>query len=337
MKNKRLVGLVGSICLVLVLVVLPFMAPCSAATPASGVLPKVLKLGTSAPGGSFYIIASAIGKLLQDKLGITVIVTPSAGSMDNLNLMNKDEIDMAIIAANTAGPAYAGEAWRVPRPYKKMRTVMGLFSDVAVFHALASSGMTKFTDLKGKRVGCGSGASTWAPLFTPVFKAAGMTPGKDVTLVYSGFQDMYNELGDGTLAACVDTAQGGRVPFPQVAQLASRKPLVNLTFSAKTIDATVAHFTCYSKATLDIKGIPGLEKPMPSFDIGGPQVYVRADMSDAAVYTITKTLYENLGSLAKAASYFGLVTKHSAVQNVGVPFHPGAIKFWKEIGNWSGS
>jgi len=84
------------------------------------------------------------------------------------------------------------------------------------------------------------------------------------------------------------------------------------------------------------KNTPTFTKDIESIDIGGPHLYVRSDADTGLVYEVTKLLHQNLDNLADEVRYFKYAQANPAVltKDIDVPFHPGAVRYWKEAGLW---
>lgn len=296
-------------------------------------LPDSINIGSGTVGGGFYVQAGAIATVLEKALKIPVTAQPTGGSRENVRLLDSKEIQLALIAANNAYPAYRGEGG-YGKKYTILAPLLYLYPNPGVFVALRGSGIRSVRDLKGKRVGWPS--RTWdETVIKPMLAPAGVNIKKDVTVVYASMQDLYTQLGDGSVDAVVGNVSAGKYPLPAMSQLMVRRPLEFIPFGRSVVHKIVAE-TPYMSAFVLKRGVAGLTHNFLSVDIGGPCLYVRRDLSEQAAYTITKVVYENLKQLALRNKIFSyaLDNPRVLVTKSGVPYHPGAVKFWKEVGLW---
>ena len=216
-----------------------------------------------------------------------------------------------------------------------MRLLGYLWYHPTLFMAVKDRGLNSIKDLKGKRIGVGVGPVTWDHITGPMIEAHGIDYRKDVRRVYAGFSAMANQVRDGLLDALI--AVPGQ---PAVTELATARDIVYLSWDPKAVDRLAKEVPYFTKMT-----IPSGEMPRGSFegdhyltlDLGGPYLVVRPDMSETDAYLITKTIFGNVPKLARDFVRLRTIAKEPqlSVQPLGdIPFHPGAIQYWKEAGLW---
>lgn len=335
----------GCVLAILLVIGLGLVTCASAQTPGptakqtKGSLPSSLSIGTASVGGAYYILGTALASLLEKKLGIPVPASPGEGSAENIRLLDRKEVDMGIVAMNTAYPAFRGmQKWK---EMTFLRALVGIYEHPSPFITLAKTGVKDFADLKGKRIGAGSGKATWEPITKAIFECEGI-PWDKVDAVYAGADDLASQLTDGLITAMNSfTFAAGTMPIPAVrALIETRKDVVFVKNDVEKIKH-IADYGPWMNPTVIPVGAPGVTKEnwpngFPCVDIGGPAIMVRADMDEALAYLLTKNICENLGQLSEMTNYFEPAYKNpeNLVKARGVPFHPGAIKYLKEAGLW---
>lgn len=325
MKSPRLKTLVAA-------VAVTAMAWASGPQRASAAeMPSSLEIGGASIGGAFYVVAGGVAKLLEEKLKIPVTAAVTEGSRENVRLIDRKQIFMGVIASNNSYPAYHGVlTFKKKHP---LALAMGLYPNAFSLHSLPSSPINSFEELKGKRVGVGTGR-TWDAFMVPLLKAHGLTYKKDFTPVYAGLSDLYTQLGDGIIVA-LPTMVSGLSPVPAAIRLHAEKGAHYLGPTKEAVDSVVKQFPYMSRVTIP-KGTPTYDQAIDTLDIGGPLLTVRQDADEQLVYQVIKLLHQNLDQLAADVRYFQYAKQNPAVltTQIGVPYHPGAVRYWKEAGLW---
>jgi len=307
-------------------------APAFSAGDIKG-MPKSIQIGSGSMGGGFYLHAGIISSVLEKELKIPISAQTTSGSRENIRLLDRKKMALALISANNGYPANRAEGG-YKKKYDILAPLIYLYPNFGFFMSLEGSGIRSFKDLKGKRVGWPS--RTWdATIVVPWLKAHGMDVKKDIKAVYAGFNDLYTQLGDGSLDAAIGIANSGKYPLPAISNLMSKKKLRFISFgkdAIKKIDKALP----YMQIVKIPKGRFGLQEDFICLDIGGPHLYARRDLSEEAAYAITKLIHKNLNQLVERHKAFRYISENpdKMTTDIGVPFHPGAVKYWKEAGLW---
>jgi TRAP transporter TAXI family solute receptor len=324
MKNPGLKGLLAG-------VVVAAMAWASGPQSATAQkLPAGMEVGGASIGGGFYVMAGGIAKLLEGELKIPVTAAVTEGSRENIRLLDRNQVFMAIISSSNGYPGYHGiMGFKKKHP---IAPIFGLYPHSFAYMTLPNSPVRKFADLKGKRVGVGSGR-TWDAFMKPLYKAHGLTY-KDIKPVYAGMSDLYTQLGDGIIAATPGIV-AGLSPIPGALRLHAEKGAAYFGPEPEAVEKVLKELPYMARIRIT-KGTPTFDKDIDTVDIGGPHVYVRADADAELVYKVTKLLHKNLDNLAGEVRYFKYAQANPAVltKDINVPFHPGAMRYWKEAGLW---
>ena len=296
------------------------------------------EIGGGSVGGIYYVTANAFADVLSKKLGMNIPFTASAtkGSGQNIGLLDLDRIEAATVSANGLYTAWEGME-PYDKKYRTIRLVMRVFPNPSVFFALAKSNITKISQLKGKRVGCGSGVRTWAPVTKPILEAHGMDYDKDIKKVFGGFTDLCNQVRDGLISGSIGNVSAGVTLMPALAALAAERKLAWLEWDPKVIESLPAKLPYYSKAIVSASALPGRKTNYTTLDIGTQNIVVRDDLPEELVYKITKALHESFPELAKSMKILRhAVSNPKFVTNkLGtVQFHPGSVRYWKDVGLW---
>ena len=296
-------------------------------------------LATASTGGTFYPVGVALSTLvkvkLQPKQKIAMSAINSAGSGENVKLLRDNETQFAILQGLYGNYAWKGEGpVESAGPQKELRSVTMLWQNVEQFAVLSSEVKTgtigDMATLKGKHMALGKKNSGTLGSNTHLLKNLGVDPAKDYDLVYVGYGPSADALQNGQVVG-MSTPSG--VPTGAVtraiAAMGDKITVLNFTDEQmKKADGGLGLWTryvipagTYPGQTADIKTIA-----QPNF------LAVRADVDEDAVYQITKTIYENLPFLQAIHKATKAMSKDKAIVGLPVPLHPGAAKYYREIG-----
>ena len=296
-----------------------------AATTSAFAQPKTMTLGTAAAGGTYVVYGEVLADVLTDKAGLKVTAQKTQGPPQNVILVDEKKIGLGMTTMGVALQALQGSgAWTKGKKFKNIRALFPMYDTPMQCVALKKSGITGFRQLEGKTVGTGPKAGTAGTYYPLIFDALGMK-----TMVRNGpGEDMANQVGDGILDAfCF----GAGTPVPAFSQLDRDKEVVFFTWpsdDAATIRREFPEFTdslitkgMYKQQTADQKTI-GLYN----------FAFAHKDMTDDQAYLITKTVLENNARLVKGHPAARETIAANATRNAFLPFHPGAVRYYKEKG-----
>lgn len=297
---------------------------------------KKFEIGGGALGGAFYIIAGTFAGHVESKLGIPSVASVTEGVAENLRLIDNGSMEAGIGSSNALYLAWNGEDI-YEKEYKDLRLIMGIYPLPQVWIALKDSGMTSLMDLKGKRVGVGVGPATWDPVSRPVFEAHGFDYEKDITRVYGGFEDLHTQLGDGMLDAIITSTSGDKHLLPATVELMASRELIGLEYDQPSVDKLVEEVPYYSRFELTPGLVPGWDDE-PYQNVSQATVYLFAgkNLPDDKVYEIVEAIYANLQEAAEEVPYLEYTAENPEIlcEQFIIPYHDGAVKFWKEQGLW---
>jgi len=290
-----------------------------------------LVIGTGGTGGVFYPYGSGLARILQEKMPNTQATGEvTGGSVDNMKLLKKGDAD---IAMSTVDSAYeAAEGISVYKDVGKIPacTIATLYTSFVHIVSLEESGIAKVEDMKGKRISVGSAGSSTEVAADRVLEAAGLDGKKDIKREALSVAESVNAMKDKKLDAFFWI---GGLPTAAVTDLVNTPGLkVKFIDGAQYVDKIVAKYgPLYSKFALP-KGIyKGIDQDVPGMGIGNV-LLVNEDMNEQLAYNITKTIFDNLPEVQKVHAEAKGLSLQSAVVGSSLPYHPGAIKFYKEKG-----
>lgn len=137
-------------------------------------------------------------------------------------------------------------------------------------------------------------------------------------------------LADGKADAAF---MGGAIPIPAVVQLCSSQDVVFLPF-APNVAETLAKWPFYFPVTIPADAYSDLDSDLTGINVGNMQLITHADVDEDLVYEFTRILYEHRQDVADKHPAGKALNPRNAPRDTGTPFHPGAIRFYREIGIW---
>lgn len=300
---------------------------------------KNFLLATASTGGTYYPVGVALSTLtkvkLQPKEKIGMSAINSAGSGENVKLLRDNEAQFAILQGLYGYYAWNGKGpLKQDGPQKELRSVSMLWQNVEHFTILSSKAKTgtiaDMVGLKGERVSLGKKNSGTIGSNTVILTNLGADIEKDYDLIHVGYGPSADALQNGQIAG-MGTPAG--VPASAVtralASMGDKLTLLSFTEEqTKTADGGLGLWTPYE---IPADAYPGLKNAVTT--IAQPNfLAVRSDIDEETVYLITKTIYENLPFLNAIHKATKAMSKDKALAGLPMPLHPGALKYYKEIG-----
>ncbi|MFH1757116.1 MAG: TAXI family TRAP transporter solute-binding subunit [Pseudomonadota bacterium] len=224
--------------------------------------------------------------------------------------------------------------------YDPSRALFAINSGWCNYAVRADSGINEIADLKNKRVHLGNPGGFGGIMTKGVFKGHGLDIDKgDYKGIYLATSQAMDQLRD--KAGLDDALVWGGIPQPLIEQLASQIPVRLLSmnkegFSKFQKEFPVGPYT--PMITLSPQKIKEAYKgkvvnTQPVYTWGIPlMLVVRKEMDEKLVYNIVKTFWEHLEEVKSVSKQLEGMTLKESVQNLSAPLHPGALKYYKEIG-----
>jgi TRAP transporter TAXI family solute receptor len=290
-----------------------------------------LSIATGGTGGVYYPIGGALANLLSKYVpGMQATAEVTGGSVDNLKLIATGKPYIAFSMADAGQDAYRGEdkfkGTKVP-----LRTLMILYPNRMHVVTIEGTGVTKMSDLKGRRVSTGSPGSATEVMAFRVIEAAGLDKDKDMTRERLGVAESVNAIKDRKIDAFFWV---GGLPTAAVTDLANTPGI-----KIKMIDHASAVAAMNKKyGQLYVEDV--IPKAMyRGMDADNKQATVwnilvsNENLSDKTAYNIVKTIFDHKADLVavhKESENFMLENQKDSASPI--PFHPGAVKYFAERG-----
>ena len=295
---------------------------------------QIRVLAADPQGSIFYAGSVAIGKLLDDKLKMQVRVQPMAGSSTYIPLLDRGETDFGLTNVDDAMSAFKGVgSFRQANP--NIRLIAAVFQLNFGILVPNNSPIKTISDLKGKTMPWGYNAQVTGRVLQQAALASEGVTMDDVRPVptqslFSGV-DMLGEGKVEAAALAIGTAQVQRANV----SLASHGGVRFLSV-ASTPEAIKRIQKFLPARTVTVEPAPhavGIVAPTTVIEYS---VFfsTHTKMPDDVVYSIAKAIHGGKDDMIRSHPVFHSFRPSSMTEEIGVPWHPGAIKYYKEIGQW---
>jgi uncharacterized protein len=294
-------------------------------------------LNTASTGGTYHPVGTAISTLTKVKLlpkqKFSLTAVNSAGSGANVQALGAGTADFAILQGLFGSYAKTGTG-PVSEPQKNLRSVSMLWQNVEHFivpTSMVKTGtMADFLAAKGKPAGMGKQNSGTIGSNKVLLSGLGVDMDKDFELMYAGYGPTGAALANGQITVA---GMPGGAPVGAVTQLmaANSGKFTILDVTSDDLAKMDGGRMLWVPYTLKAGTYPGQTKDVQT--IAQPNFLGVNDSVDAEhVYQLTKTMYENLAFLQAIHPATKAMTVEKALAGLPVPLHPGAQRYYEEVG-----
>ena len=291
---------------------------------------KQLSIATGGTGGIYYPLAGGFGSIIAKEIpGITATAEVTGGSIDNMKLVAAGNADVAFTQVDTAVDAINGND-KFPKKLP-IKALVVMYVNLMQVVTVEGNGITKFEDLKGKRVSTGSPGSGTEIFAFRVIEAAGLDKDKDMSRERLSAAESANALKDKKIDAFMFVAG---VPTSAITDVAASPGLKMLLIDHDhTVPKMVAKYgPAYSTGLIPKGSYPNQDKDNKVAAVWNIMA-VRDDFPEDLAYKLTKIMLEkreDLGKVHKEA--LNIKVENQKSQNAGIPWHPAALKYFAEKG-----
>jgi TRAP transporter TAXI family solute receptor len=258
---------------------------------------------------------------------MNVTAQATGASVENVRLMNKDEVELALVQSDTIDFAFnAKEAFK--EKLTKMAGIAVLYPEVIHVVVRGDLDINSFAGLKGKKIGVGAPGSGTEANFRQLMEVFGLGKG-DVNTQYLSFAESADQFKDGRIDAFMVT---GGVPTSAIMDVATQRSIKILPIEDAKISALTGKYPFLSVATIPANAYRGVTAPVKTVAVNAVLIGHPSKLKEQVVYNLTKTLFENQAELASAHAKGKELKLETATKGISIPFHPGAAKYFKEKG-----
>jgi len=283
---------------------------------------------TGPQGGSWIPLGGALkGMWEKDIPGLKITQTPGAG-IANVRGVDEGKAQIGLSNSNTAVLGIQGE-----KPYPKKVTnvcqLANLYPQYFQVVALADAKVNSYADLKGKALVTQPKGNTAELLTEQILKLNGLSyQSLSKANFQAGYTDAVSMMKDGHVQVFT---LGTTAPASAVMDLASARDVKLVPVDDKTFAGVKAANPGHNKLIIKAGTYPKQDKDVPVIGYS-THVVVACNLPEDVVYKMVKTMAANVDSMAAVVKPIGGSTPKDMALDIGVPFHKGAAKFYKEVG-----
>jgi uncharacterized protein len=292
-------------------------------------------IGTGGITGVYYPTGGAIAKMVNQKrkeYGIRATVESTGGSVFNINAVLSGDLDFGICQSDRQYQAVHGMAeWKDKGPQKNLRAVFSIHPESVTLVAADDAGIKTVADLKGKHVNIGNPGSGQRQNSIDALTAAGLDYEKDIEAESVKAAEAPGLLQDGRIDAFFYTVGHPSGAIKEATAGARKVHFVPV--AGPGLDKMIKEKPYYAKSFIPVKLYPNAtnKEDVPTFGVKATFV-TSAKEPDKVVYAIVKEVFDNFDTFKKLHPAYQVLTKESMLEGLSAPMHPGAVKYFKEVG-----
>ncbi|WLD59313.1 TAXI family TRAP transporter solute-binding subunit [Salinispirillum sp. LH 10-3-1] len=286
-----------------------------------------LSIATGGTGGVYYPIGGGLAELIGQHIpGYSGAVEVTGASVENMGLIHREDSDLAIALADTVFQAYNGTGRFDGRPLDVV-ALASIYPNAVQIVTLANSGITSLDDLRGKRVSVGAPGSGTELNARALLESNGLSY-DDMSVQRLNFNETADALRDGDIDAGFWSVGP---PTSSILSLATQRDIRLVSLTTTQIRNAQSVEPVFAPYVLRAGLYEGVTSPTQSVSI--PNVLtVNPAMSEELAYQLTKLLFEEVEYLRAIHPAANDTTVEFSLTSTPIPMHPGALRYYEEIG-----
>lgn len=287
-----------------------------------------LSIATGGTGGVYFPMGGGLAEIINAQVdGYSATAEVTGASVENMGLIATGDADLALALADTVQQAYSGTGRFEGQQLPMVRGLASMYANMIHIVALEGSGITSLADLRGKRVSIGAPGSGTEVNAGAILAANGITY-DDIDEQRLNFNETADALANGDIDAGFWSVGA---PTSSILNLATTNGVTLIALSDAEMAAARAADPAFAVTTLPGGTYPGVDADLQV--LGVPNVLVvSSEMSDDLAYAITSAMFENIADLIAVHPAANETTVPFTMTATPIPLHPGAIRYYTEIG-----
>ena len=287
-----------------------------------------LSIATGGTGGVYYPMGGGLAEIINTHVeGYSATAEVTGASVENMGLIATGDADLALALADTVAQAYSGTGRFEGQQLPMVRGLASMYSNMVHIVALEGSGIASLEDLRGKRVSIGAPGSGTEVNTAAILEANGITY-DDIEEQRLNFNETADALSNGDIDAGFWSVGA---PTSSILNLATTQDIVIIALTEEQLAAAMGADPTFAVTTLAGGTYNGVDEDIAV--LGIPNVLtVSSEMPDDLAYAITSAMFENIAELQAVHPAANQTTVELTLGATPVPLHPGAIRYFEEIG-----
>ena len=294
---------------------------------------QFISIGTGGVTGVYYPTGGAICRLVnkgRKEHGIRCSAESTGGSVYNINTVRAGELEFGVAQSDWQYHAYHGTSkFEDQGAFEGLRAVFSVHPEPFTLLTRGDTGITKFEDLKGKKVNVGNPGSGQRATMEVVMASYGMEMSDFALAAELKGAEMAQALCDGKIDAMIYTVGH---PAAAITEATNTCDVKLVSVDGDPVKKLVADNDYYRMATVPGGMYKGNDADVTTFGVGATFI-TSADVPDDVVYVVVKAVFDNFDDFKKLHPAFANLKEAEMIKDgLSAPLHPGAIKYYKERG-----
>ncbi|GEN24844.1 C4-dicarboxylate ABC transporter substrate-binding protein [Halomonas cupida] len=294
----------------------------------AAVAQQQLSIATGGTGGTYYPYGGGLAELIKNHIdGYDAVAEVTGASVENMGLVWRGDSDLALALADTVYQGYTGTGDFEGRELENIRAIASIYPNAVQIVTMADSGIDSLDDLAGKVVSVGAPGSGTELNARAILEANGLT--------YDDFDARrlnFNETADALRDGDIDVGFWSvGPPTSSILNLATTSDVRLIGLSEEEMQKALEAEPVFAPYELRADLYEGMDAAVQT--LGIPNVLIASsEMDEETAYQITRTLFEQTDELIAIHPAANDTTVEFSVNSTPIPFHPGALRYYEEVG-----
>ena len=306
----------------------PAPAPAPEQPKATPKETQYINIATGGTAGTYFPLGGAFAEIWNNTIeGVNVTSQSTGASVANINLLYDGKIEIAMVQNDIAWYSNNGVEMFDGEKFEDLRGLTTLHNE-PIQLVTTDPKIKGIQDLKGKRVSVGAIGSGNEANARQILTAAGIDIEKDIKPMYLPYSETISGMKDNQIDVAIFTTG---MPNSGIQELALQRDVILVPVEKELRDKLKAEYSFFTDLVAPANTYKGQTEAVDGITVKA-LLAVKADMSDELAYELTKQIYENHERVVAAHALGKTITPENAIQGMSIPLHPGAEKYFKEIG-----
>lgn len=305
----------------------------AASEPTPQIQLDAIKISATGVGSPLHTLAVGIGDIITKNTAISASVVSTGGADAAVRQLRDQRAEFSVTNNDPAIQALMGNLQFADEGKAPVRLIGQGQTTLRTIVVRADAGIKEVPDLKGNPfAGKRPSEVTIERFGNAVLNAYGINPGEVKFVETADVAQCTQAIQQGSVKAAIIP---GGVPAASIMNLAQALDVILISIDDPDKQAAILNEMgpAFKWETIPAGTYKGQEDPVTT--ISESVVFItREDVPEEAVYQITKAIYDNYDTLKLVHNVAKEWTVENALKDPGIPFHPGAIKYFKETGAW---